>query len=81
MLEGPIQFLMAVTWFADLPISLVAFGMMWSKGSRLYPELIAWGALGTGWWFLLGMSIEAWQKRLAARRARKGIAPAGEDKR
>lgn len=54
----------------DIPISIFAFGMMWgaaeADSSSSLPGLILvlWAVLGTLWWFLLGLSIEAWIRRL-----------------
>ena len=50
----------------DFPISIFGFGMMWSAGEAersLAPALIIWAVLGTVWWFLLGLSTEAWMRR------------------
>ena len=56
-------------FFLDFPISVVAFSMMWSAAEADLtasdaPYLIGWCVLGTFWWFLLGLSIEAWIRRL-----------------
>jgi hypothetical protein len=69
ILEGPGRVGIGIVFLADMPISAFCFGAMFTSDDWFRPALVAWGVLGTVWWFFLGMSIEAWQKRLAARRA------------
>lgn len=67
--RGPIAgFAFWTLCLLDIPISIVAFGMMWSAAeaditSSIAPYLISWCVIGTLWWFLLGLSIEAWLRR------------------
>lgn len=43
-------------FLADLPISVFAFGAMWPERWAT-PAIVAWGVLGTLWWYLLGTLI------------------------
>jgi hypothetical protein len=53
--NGPAFWPFFVLLLVDLPISIVAFGIMWGKNGFLY-GLILWGCLGTIWWYwLVGM--------------------------
>jgi hypothetical protein len=56
LLDGPAVFPFAVLFVADIPISLVCFGLMFS--GRTVLGLSAWGVLGTLWWYLLGLGME-----------------------
>jgi hypothetical protein len=50
----------------DFSISILGLSMMWGAAdaeASTRPALILWAVLGTLWWFLLGMSIEAWIRR------------------
>src|SRR4051812_13111903 len=53
----------------DIPVSILVFGILWgaaeadSSASLRYLILFLWGIVGTLWWFLLGLSIEAWIRR------------------
>src|SRR5882724_6927375 len=50
----------------DFPISILGLSMMWGSAeaeSSTHPGLILWAVLGTLWWFVLGISIEAWIRR------------------
>lgn len=44
---------------ADLPISLVAFGVMFTSSKSGPIAAMLWGVLGTAWWFLIGSAIDA----------------------
>ena len=55
-----------VLWLFDFPISLVPSVMLGNAAEAeqsLAPALLLWAFAGSLWWFLLGMSIEAWEKR------------------
>jgi len=45
-----------ILWFADIPISIFCFGLLWSGQTAL--GLILWGVLGTLWWLLIGWLLE-----------------------
>src|SRR5258705_13305758 len=66
--HSPARFdLFAVLWIADVPISvlvsIITLGTGHYSGSLLFC-----GVLGTGWWYVLGISIEAWIKRFSRKR-------------
>lgn len=60
--------LLAFLWFADLPISVLASSI--TLGSLKYGGVafVLWGVFGTVWWYFLGISIEAWVKRISRKR-------------
>ena len=61
---GPATLLFVLLFFADLPVSALAFLVSHvSKDSRLVWGL--WGIAGTFWWYLLGVSIERWKHLLS----------------
>jgi hypothetical protein len=65
--DGPASVLISILWVADIPISIVAsYGLIFNQE---YATLVwtLWGVLGTIWWYFLGLSIEAWCKRLSKR--------------
>ena len=43
---------------ADLPFSIVAFGVMFEGGKYATFAVVAWGFGGTLWWYLLGFAID-----------------------
>jgi Tol biopolymer transport system component len=57
---------------ADFPISIVAFGVMFSSGRYGIAALVVWAVVGTLWWWFLGRSIESWILRF---RSRHGTSP------
>jgi len=65
LMEGPMGVPSVLFYVVDIPISLVAFGFMFFSAKFAWLAWILWGVLGTGWWYLLGISIEAWIKRLS----------------
>ena len=56
--EGPSGLCLAILMIADLPFSIVAFGIMFQGGSNGNVAVIAWGVGGTLWWHLLGRVID-----------------------
>lgn len=68
VLNGPAAVPCLVLWFADIPFSLVAWSILFFSSQYAVLTWIAWGVTGTIWWYLLGISIEAWQKRLTRKR-------------
>jgi len=67
--HSPARFdLFAVLWIADVPISVLV--SIITLGTRHYSGVafVLWGVLGTGWWYVLGISIEAWVKRFSRTR-------------
>lgn len=57
-LDGPASWPFGVLFFADFPISLFAFGSIFTSGANAPYALAAWGTLGTFWWYGLGVGIE-----------------------
>ena len=58
--HSPARFdLFAVLWIADVPISVLV--SIITLGTRHYSGVafVLWGVLGTGCWYVLGISIEA----------------------
>ena len=56
--NGPADWPFRVLFIADLPISLVAFGVMFNSDARFPYALAMWGILGTLWWYFLGRLME-----------------------
>ena len=67
ILEGPASFPLGVLFFADFPISAIASSVMFMSARLAWYAITLWGVLGTFWWYALGLSIEAWLRRLAKR--------------
>jgi hypothetical protein len=59
LLNGPARFPFAIVFLADLPVSAVAFGAMFGGQRHALYFLAAWGVLGTLWWYILGLFIQA----------------------
>jgi len=66
-LDGPGRWPFSALFLVDLQISAIAFGAMFSSDGAFLPALVAWGLLGTLWWYALGLSIEVWLRRLHGR--------------
>jgi Tol biopolymer transport system component len=49
-----------ILFIADLPISLIAFGVMFTNSKLGTVAAVLWGVLGTLWWFAIGSAIDAW---------------------
>jgi len=56
LFDGPAAFGFNVLLFADLPISIVAFSMMWDR--HFTTAIALWGIFGTVQWYLWGLVIE-----------------------
>lgn len=61
--EGLSGVLLGILMIADLPFSIVAFGVMFSGGKDGTIAVVAWGIGGTLWWHLLGRGIDALRRR------------------
>ncbi len=59
IMDGPSGWLFFTLLVADLPISVVAFGVMFTSSANGTLAAVCWGVLGTFWWFLIGFSIDA----------------------
>ena len=56
--NGPADWPFRILFCADLPISIIAFGVMFNSDERFPYALAAWGILGTLWWYFLGRLME-----------------------
>jgi hypothetical protein len=56
LFDGPAGPGFNVLFFADLPISVIAFSMMWDK--HLVTGIALWGIVGTIQWYFWGLVIE-----------------------
>jgi Tol biopolymer transport system component len=59
MANGPSALPFFVLFIADLPISFIAFGVMFTSVKYGLVAAIAWGVFGTLWWYVIGRSIDA----------------------
>jgi hypothetical protein len=66
ILDGPAKVPFGILFFGDLPISAFAFSVMFTSEKNGWTAWVLWGIAGTIWWYFLGVSIEAWMRRLAA---------------
>jgi hypothetical protein len=63
LLDGPApRWGFFVLFFADLPISVIGFSMMWD--GKWNEGLLLWGVLGTAWWYLIGLLIRQLQRSI-----------------
>ena len=49
---------------ADLPFSIIAFGVMFTSWAYGDLAFAMWGVVGTLWWHLLGRGIDALIRRI-----------------
>jgi hypothetical protein len=65
LMDGPSKWPFQVLLVADLPFSIVCFGFLFA--GQVLLALVAWGVLGTFWWYLIGLGIEKvidrWSRR------------------
>jgi hypothetical protein len=77
LMDGPAGFLFLILFIADLPISFIAFAVMFTSSERGPITAVLWGILGTLWWFAIGIAIEARVRSHRQNRAtRTGLFPA-----
>jgi len=69
LLNGPSALPFIVLFFADLPISFIAFGVMFTSASMGMVAAVAWGILGTAWWFAIGAAIDRGIRSCRGKRA------------
>jgi len=50
-------------FLGDFPISVVAFGVMFNSDTYVPYAIVAWGVIGTAWWYFLGRCIEEKRQR------------------
>jgi Tol biopolymer transport system component len=67
--NGPSELPFVILLIADLPISMVAFGFMFTSAKFWLLAAVLWGVLGTLWWFALGFAIDARIRRYRENRA------------
>jgi hypothetical protein len=63
MLDGPSALPFAAVFFADFPISAIAFGIMFNSEALTPYAAITWGAIGTLRWYYIGQWIEERRSR------------------
>lgn len=59
IMNGPSAFLFVILFIVDLPISMIAFGVMFTSSEMGPVAAVLWGLLGTLWWFAIGFAIDA----------------------
>jgi Tol biopolymer transport system component len=59
MLNGPSVVPFVVLFIADFPISVVAFGVMFTSVKFGLLAAVLWGVVGTLWWYFIGQFIDA----------------------
>ena len=59
LMDGPSALPFFILFIADLPKSIFAFGVMFTSSINGTLAAVGWGILGTFWWFLIGLSIDA----------------------
>ena len=67
LFDGPAAFGLGILLFADLPISVIAFSMMWDK--HFVSAITLWGVVGTIQWYFWGVLIERIVKNLQKNKA------------
>ncbi|HEY2461279.1 MAG TPA: hypothetical protein VGI16_10730 [Candidatus Acidoferrum sp.] len=59
LMNGPSGFLFVILFIFDLPISVIAFGVMFTSTEKGPLAAVLWGVLGTLWWFAIGFVVDA----------------------
>jgi WD40-like Beta Propeller Repeat len=59
LMNGPSALPFVILFIADLPISMIAFGVMFTSSEMGPVAAVLWGVLGTLWWFAIGFAIDA----------------------
>jgi len=67
ILNGPARLPFGILWVVDLPISAIAFSVMFTSAENDWFAWAVWGVVGTGWWYFLGRSMEALQRRFSSK--------------
>ena len=60
-LDGPARWPFGALFFADIPISVIGFSMMWD--GKWNSGLLLWGVIGTAWWYLLAAGIRRLKRK------------------
>jgi Tol biopolymer transport system component len=70
LMDGLSALPFAILFVADLPISIVAFGVMFTSSKWGLAAAVLWGALGTLWWYGIGYAIDVRIRRYREQRAK-----------
>jgi len=57
LLNGPSRWPFVITFVADLPIAVIAFGVMFTSEAAFPYAVAAWALLGTIWWYFIGLLL------------------------
>ena len=63
LMNGPSGLPFAILLVADLPFSLLAFGIAFTSEAKAGIAFVLWGVVGTLWWYLLGCAVDALIRR------------------
>jgi hypothetical protein len=63
LLNGPSRLPFGILLIADMPFSIMAFGVMLTSAAYGDIACALWGVVGTLWWHLLGRAIDALIRR------------------
>jgi hypothetical protein len=69
VMNGPSAFLFWTLLIVDVPISMIAFGVMFTSSQWGSVAAVLWGVLGTLWWFAIGFAIDARIRNYRKKRA------------
>jgi hypothetical protein len=69
VMNGPSAFLFWTLLVVDLPISMIAFGVMFTSSQWGPVAAVLWGVLGTLWWLAIGFAIDARIRKYRKNRA------------
>ncbi|PYT48374.1 MAG: hypothetical protein DMG44_15220 [Acidobacteria bacterium] len=67
ILDGPARLPFGILWVADLPISAIAFSVMFTSAEYGWFAWAVWGVVGTVWWYFLSRSMETLQRRFSSK--------------
>lgn len=70
LMDGLSALPFAILFVADLPISFVAFGVLFTSSKWGPIAAVLWGALGTLWWYAIGNAIDARVRKYREKRAK-----------
>lgn len=62
-------------FIADIPISIVAFAVLFNSAAYGSLAVVLWGIIGTLWWSLLGRSIDRRLAQFRNKRHSEGVSP------
>ena len=64
LLNGTSRLPYGILLIADMPFSIIAFGVMFTSAKYGDIAFALWGVVGTLWWHLLGRMIDALIRRI-----------------